>query len=224
MGNCCNNRSKEEENINEMKEGIIPNTETINKIEEEEKKDTQANPLKKSYNFNQNYYKQESMDSEFINTEQKITEEIFNLFNDIRNNPQNYLSEAQKYNLQNILSTAVNKSINENVKNLIKNPYFDLFFDKCVKESPESKEDILKNLEKENQLKNYEKKLYIVLGDGDKPGDCVWGLLKNCEKEGENILDKDMDYLVITIMALDDKKSIFCYFLFLTKINNSVKQ
>ena len=55
MGNCCNNRSKEEENINEMKEGIIPNTETINKIEEEEKKDTQANPLKKSYNFNQNY-------------------------------------------------------------------------------------------------------------------------------------------------------------------------
>ena len=163
------------------------------------------------------------MDSEFINTEQKITEEIFNLFNDIRNNPQNYLSEAQKYNLQNILSKAVNKSINENVKNLIKNPYFDLFFDKCVKESPESKEDILKNLEKENQLKNYEKKLYIVLGDGDRPGDCVWGLLKNCEKEGENILEKDMDYLVITIMALDDKKSIFCYFLFLTKINNSVK-
>ena len=226
MGNCCNNRAKEEEDENnEMKEGKLPNLENRENSDIDiDKNIKDNNPIKKSYNFSQNYYQQESMDSEFINADQKKSEEIFNFFNDLRNNPQNYLSDAKKHNLQNIISTAVNKSVSENIKNLIKNPYFDLFFDKCVKKSPESKEDILKNLEKENQLKNYEKKLYIVLGDGEKPGDCVWGLLKNCEKEGENILEKDIDYLVITTMALDDKKNILCYFLFLTQINKNIKQ
>ena len=227
MGNCCHSQAREEDN-NEMKEGKIPKNEDILNIEIDDNKidkENNNNEIKKSYNVSQNYYKnQDSMDSELLNSDQKKSEDIFNFFNDLRNNPQNYITEAQKYNLQNMISTAINKSINENIKNLIKNPFWELVLDKCVKKSPESKEDILNNLEKETQFKNYEKKLYIVLGDGEKPNDCIWGLLKNCEKEGENILEKDIDYLLITTMILEDKKNIFCYFLFLTQINKSIKQ
>ena len=136
-------------------------------------------------------------------------------------NPQNYLTEGQKHGLQKIISTAAEKAVEGNINNLIKNPYYDLLFDKCVKASPESKEEILKNIDKEDMsslnknfsFKNYEKNLYMILGDGKKQGDCVWNLLK----ENGNILWKDIDYLVITTMTLEDSNNIMCYFLFLSK-------
>ena len=56
----------------------------------------------------------------------------------------------------------------------------------------------------------------MIEGDSQKPEDCVWNLLKNSENEGD-ILWKDIDYLLITIMVLEDKKKFLCYFLFLTK-------
>ena len=226
MGNCCNNKSKEEDQNNEMKDGIFPKIEKIEVIDEErdetEKKENDTNVKKPLYNFSQNYNQQESMDSEFINADQKKSEEIFNFFNDLRSNPQNYLSEAQKHGLQKIISSAAEKAVEGNIKTLIKNNFFELYFDKCVKASPEPKEEILKKLEKEEKLKDYEKQLYMILGDGQKPGDCVWGLIKNSENEGE-ILWKDLDYLVITVMSLENTKNIMCYFLFLTKIKNNVK-
>ena len=226
MGNCCNNKSKEEDQNNEMKDGIFPKIEKIEVIDEErdetEKKENDTNVKKPLYNFSQNYNQQESMDSEFINADQKKSEEIFNFFNDLRSNPQNYLSEAQKHGLQKIISSAAEKAVEGNIKTLIKNNFFELYFDKCVKASPEPKEEILKKLENEEKLKDYEKQLYMILGDGQKPGDCVWGLIKNSENEGE-ILWKDLDYLVITVMSLENTKNIMCYFLFLTKIKNNVK-
>ena len=222
MGNCCNYKAKEEEDQNnEMKDGIIPKFETAgDEIDDEGKKDGEEkkdNNIKKPfYNFSQNYNQQESMDSDFINAEQKQSEDIFNFFCELRNNPQNHLSEAQKYGLQKIISTATEKAIEGDIKSLIRNSFFELYFDKCVKTSPQSKENILQSLEKEEKLKIYEKKLYMIEGDSQKPEDCVWNLLKNSENEGD-ILWKDIDYLLITIMVLEDKKKFLCYFLFLTK-------
>ena len=223
MGNCCHYKSKDgDDGNNEMKDGIIPKYDNIEEeIEEKDQEGKNENDkdLKKTlYNFSQNYYQQESMDSDFINSDQKRSEEIFNYFNDLRTNPQNYLSEAQKYGLQKAISTAAEKAVEGNIKTLIKNSFFDLYFDKCVKASPESEEEILKNLEKEEKLKDYEKKLYMVLGDGQKPGDCVWGLIKNSENNGE-VLWQDVDYLVITVMSLEEKNKIWSYFLFLSKKN-----
>ena len=75
--------------------GIFPKIEnTVEVDEKEEKKETENEnqnenlkekdkEVKKSlYNFSQNY-QQDSMDSEFITSEQKIGEEIFDFFNDI---------------------------------------------------------------------------------------------------------------------------------------------
>ena len=234
MGNCCSGHQNEVEGNKEMKDGIFPKLEnTEEEDEKEEKKENQnenqnenenlkekEKEIKKSlYNFSQNY-QQDSMDSDFITSEQKISEEIFNFFNDIRNNPQNYLSEGQKNGLQNIISIAAEKAVEGNIQNIISNPYFQLFFDNCVKSSPNSKEDILKSFEKEEKLKIYEKALYMILGDSKKPKDCVWSLLKNSENNGE-ILWKDIDYLLISTMFLEETKNFLCYFLFLYKEKNT---
>lgn len=234
MGNCCNSQPKENE---EMKDGIFPkidNTEEEDEKNEkkEEEKENQNEYVKETenvnekdkkkslYNFSQNYYQQDSMDSEFVTSEQKISEEMFNYFNDIRLNPQNYLSEGQKNGLQNIISTAAEKAVENTVQNLIRNPFYEMFFDNCVKSSPNSKDDILKSFEKEEKLKNHEKELYMILGEGKKPKECVWSLIKNSENNGE-ILWKDIDYLLISIMFLEETKNFLCYFLFLYKSTNA---
>ena len=208
---CCN---KEEDKSSEMRDGILPSLEKKEEIDEKEEENISDFRIS-SYNFNSKYYKLESMDTEFINSDQQKSEEIFEIFNNIRNNPQNYITEAQKYNLYQIISSAIERS--RNIKNLIKNPFFDLFFDKCVKASPKSKEDILKNIEKENLFKNYEKILYIMKGNKEKMSECVWNLLKNCANNGEDIIAKDIDYLVISTMTLEDRNKFLCYFLFLSR-------
>ena len=168
-----------------------------------------------SPNINQKYNKLGGLDTEFINLEQKRCEEIFDIFNNIRSNPQNYLTEAKKYNADKEISSAIDKK--ENIKNLIKNPFFDLFFDKCVKASPKSDKEIIKNIEKENLFKDYEKKLYIIEGNKEKMDECVWNLIKNCANDNEDILTKDIDHLVISTMTLEDGNKFLCYFLFLSK-------
>ena len=232
MGSCCNSHQKEIEENKEMKDGIFPKIENTEEEDEKEEKKENENQnendnlkenekeIKKTlYNFSQNYL-QDSMDSDFITSEQKISEEIFNFFVDIRNNPQNYLSEGQKNGLQNIISIAAEKAVEGNIQNIISNPFYQLFFDNCVKSSPNSKEDILKSFDREEKLKNHEKALYMILGNSKKPKDCVWSLLKNSENNGE-ILWKDIDYLLISTMFLEETKNFLCYFLFLYKEKNT---
>ena len=232
MGSCCNSHQKEIEENKEMKDGIFPKLENTEEEDEKEEKKENENQnendnlkenekeIKKTfYNFSQNYL-QDSMDSDFITSEQKISEEIFNFFVDIRNNPQNYLSEGQKNGLQNIISIAAEKAVEGNIQNIISNPFYQLFFDNCVKSSPNSKEDILKSFDREEKLKNHEKALYMILGNSKKPKDCVWSLLKNSENNGE-ILWKDIDYLLISTMFLEETKNFLCYFLFLYKEKNT---
>ena len=214
---CCKNSPKEEEATNEMRDGMIPSLD--NKDEEE---DENNNGLKiSSYNFNENYYNIESLNTEFINADQQKSEEIFDIFNNIRNNPQNYVIDSKNYNLYQVITSASEKS--KNIKNLIKNPFFDLFFDKCVKASPKSRKNILNNLEKEKLLNDYEKNIYIVEGNKEKTEECVWNLIKICANNGIEILEKDIDYLVISTMTLKEQNKFLCYFLFLSKMKDISK-
>ena len=233
MGSCCSSHQQEIEENKEMKDGIFPKLEnTVEEDEKEEKKETEKEnenmnnmnenkkEVKKSlYNFSQNY-QQDSMDSDFINSEQKISEEIYDYFNDIRNNPQNYLSEGQKNGLQNVISTAAEKAVEGNIQNILKNPHLEMVFDNCVKTNRDSKEEILKSFEKEEKVKNREKALYMILGNSNKPKDCVWSLLKTSENNGE-ILWKDIEYLLVSTMFLEETKNILCYFLFIFSAKNS---
>ena len=235
MGSCCSSHQQEIEENKEMKDGLIPKFEnTVEVDEKEEIKETEKEnenmknmksmkenkkEVKQSlYNFSQNY-QQDSMDSDFITSEQKISEEIYDYFNDIRNNPQNYLSEGQKNGIQNVISTAAEKAVEGNIQNILKNPHLEMVFDNCVKAHRDSKEEILKSFEKEEKVKNREKALYMILGNSNKPKDCVWSLLKTSENNGE-ILWKDIEYLLVSTMFLQETKNILCYFLFIFNAKN----
>ena len=214
---CCRNSPvTEESNLNEMRNGIIPNIDNL-----QEKNNNIDLKMSSSYNFVNKNNKKETIDSDYINSDQQKSEQIFLFFNNLRNNPLNYLSEAEKYNLSEIISTANEKSKKNNFTNLIKNPFYDLFFDKCVKTSPESEENILNNIEKENLFKNYEKKLYIIEGNTDNVEECIWQLIKKCYDNGDEILTKKIDYLVLTTITSDDNTKFFGYFLFLSTIKEN---
>ena len=217
IGICCRNSPvTEESNLNEMRNGIIPNIDNS-----QEKNNNIDLKMSSSYNFVNKNNKKETIDSDYINSDQQKSEQIFLFFNNLRNNPLNYLSEAEKYNLSEIISTANEKSKKNNFTNLIKNPFYDLFFDKCVKTSPESEENILNNIEKENLFKNYEKKLYIIEGNTDNVEECIWQLIKKCYDNGDEILTKKIDYLVLTTITSDDNTKFFGYFLFLSTIKEN---
>ena len=217
IGICCRNSPiTEESNLNEMRNGIIPNIDNL-----QEKNNNIDLKMSSSYNFVNKNNKKETIDSDYINSDQQKSEQIFLFFNNLRNNPLNYLSEAEKYNLSEIISTANEKSKKNNFTNLIKNPFYDLFFDKCVKTSPESEENILNNIEKENLFKNYEKKLYIIEGNTDNVEECIWQLIKKCYDNGDEILTKKIDYLVLTTITSDDNTKFFGYFLFLSTIKEN---
>ena len=217
IGICCRNSPvTEESNLNEMRNGIIPNIDNL-----QEKNNNIDLKMSSSYNFVNKNNKKETIDSDYINSDQQKSEQIFLFFNNLRNNPLNYLSEAEKYNLSEIISTANEKSKKNNFTNLIKNPFYDLFFDKCVKTSPESEENILNNIEKENLFKNYEKKLYIIEGNTDNVEECIWQLIKKCYDNGDEILTKKIDYLVLTTITSDDNIKFFGYFLFLSTIKEN---
>jgi len=217
IGICCRNSPvTEESNLNEMRNGIIPNIDNL-----QEKNNNIDLKMSSSYNFVNKNNKKETIDSDYINSDQQKSEQIFLFFNNLRNNPLNYLSEAEKYNLSEIISKANEKSKKNNFTNLIKNPFYDLFFDKCVKTSPESEENILNNIEKENLFKNYEKKLYIIEGNTDNVEECIWQLIKKCYDNGDEILTKKIDYLVLTTITSDDNTKFFGYFLFLSTIKEN---
>jgi len=217
IGICCRNSPvTEESNFNEMRNGIIPNIDNL-----QEKNNNIDLKMSSSYNFVNKNNKKETIDSDYINSDQQKSEQIFLFFNNLRNNPLNYLSEAEKYNLSEIISKANEKSKKNNFTNLIKNPFYDLFFDKCVKTSPESEENILNNIEKENLFKNYEKKLYIIEGNTDNVEECIWQLIKKCYDNGDEILTKKIDYLVLTTITSDDNTKFFGYFLFLSTIKEN---
>ena len=129
--------------------------------------------------------------------------------------------DSKNYNLYQIISSAAEKS--KFIKNLIKNPFFDLFFDKCVKASPKSRKNILNNIEKEKLFNDYEKNIYIVEGNKEKTEECVWNLIKICANNGIEILEKDIDYLVISTMTLKEQNKFLCYFLFLSKMKDISK-
>ena len=211
---CCNGH----EQTSEMIDGNLPE-ENLNGQNNENEDAFQNNDLENKdnfYNFIQN-----TEESECITSDQKRNEEIFDYFNDLRKNPQNYLDEAEKYNLKDMILSVRDRLYSENINNLIKNPFFNLYLDCCVKKTPYSKEDILNNLENHGQLKIYKKSLYFVEAPIERPYESVWNLLtENKDKALDEILFKKIDYFIVSTIFIPDKKIIIAYFLFLKKSFN----
>ena len=158
----------------------------------------------------------ETVDSEYLNLIQERNNDIFDFFIDLRSNPNDYIEESKNYDLDDIISEAYNNKLYENKLLLIQNVFFNLFLDTCIKKFPDSRDNILFELEKYEQLKDYEKNIYIVKASFENPKDFVWYLLKeNKENALNEILYKNHDVLVVSSDTISDE--IIVYFLFLKK-------
>ena len=200
----CSNCLRKD-NQTEMKNGHLP--------EEDINTDEKTNENNKLVNNNIN------INTDFLTSNQMRNEEIFNYFNKIRDTPDNFSEEAKNYDLNKIITLAIKRKSEDNINKLIQNHFINLFLDTFVQKSPNSRDEIFKNLEESIQLKNYEKFLYFSEGPIEKPNECVWNLLKeNKEKAIDEILYKKIDYLIISTIVLPGTKKINAYFLLLKKI------
>ena len=199
---CCKTRDTN----TEMFEGNLPN-------------------LENSYNSNfkfvlqggkTNILNNETLNSENNNKNQNINDELFDYFNDIRSFPHKYIDEAKRHDLQDIILSAIDYRISTNYINLIKNPFFNLFLDTYVQKTPSSKEDILKNINKNKQLKIYKKILFQTKAPIEDPKQSIWNLLKeNKDIALDYILLRKTEYFIISTNNLKDNKTLLVYFLFL---------
>ena len=193
--NCFNLKNHSDINV-EMLNGILPIT------------DKRKNLDNKELNDNNNV----------SNVEENRNDEIYDFFNDLRANPQNYLNQAQKYDLYDIIAAAKEHVNENNIDKLIKTSFMSLRFDEFVHKTPFSKSNILKNIENDIIIQKYIKKLYIVESSSDNPIECVWNLLKENRNIALNeILYNNPDYFVISTYYLKDENKIRAYFLFLKK-------
>ena len=187
------------------------NKETNIEMKNEKEKESSINNIEQ---VNNNV--KETLDSEYLNLIQERNNDIFDFFIDLRSNPNDYIEESKNYDLNDIISEAYNNKLYENKLLLIQNVFFNLFLDTCIKKFPDSKDNILIELEKYEQLKDYEKNLYIVKASFENPKDFVWYLLKeNKENALNEILYKNHDVLVVSSDTIFDE--IIVYFLFLKK-------
>ena len=185
----------------EVNDGVLP--------------DSVLKDLEKHNNINYKNNQQKSIQSEGITKDQERNDKIFDFFNDLRNYPQKYIEESRKYGLSNIISSSLNRSVSD-FNNLIKNNYFNLFFDTIVRKTPYSKKDILENIEKYEKIKHYNKYLYSSKANIENVNECVWNLLKDNKKIAlDEILYKKCDYLIISSFIHSDNKTIITYFLFI---------
>ena len=187
--------------------------------------------LENGYNSNIKFFvqreKTNTLNNEIFNSEnnninQKINDQLFDYFNDLRSFPNKYIDEAKKYDLQDIILSAIDVRNSKIYINLIKNSFFNLFLDTYVQKTPFSKETILKNINKNKQLKSYRKMLYQTEAPKDNPCQSIWNLLKENKDEALNfILLKNIDYFIVSTYSLMEKETLLIYFLFLdNKTNN----
>ena len=205
--NCFNLKNHSDVNV-EMLNGILPITDKRKNIVNKEMNE-------KTDEFDILF---DDDNNNISNDEEYRNDEIYDFFNDLRANPQNYLNQAQKYGLYDIISEAKDKVNENNVDKLIKTSFMSIRFDEFVKRSPFSKSKILKNIDNDVIIQKYIKKLYIVESSSDNPIECVWNLIKENKDIALNeILYNNPDYFVISTFYLKDENKIRAYFLFLKK-------
>lgn len=159
-----------------------------------------------------------SNDSSIISDNQNLYEIIFEYFNKIRTQPQNFEKKSEEHGVSDIIQKVINDSNPRN--NLIINSFYNLLLSSFLNNITNDGEDnsiILEGMKKEERLKNFNKKIFDEDGDINEPNEVVWKLIKNNKDIAyENFFSNDIEYLVISCQMIDNKK-FKCYFLFLSK-------
>ena len=150
------------------------------------------------------------------------SDKIFDLFNDIRIYPINHKSEAENYNVKDLIEKAEKNPLKPNF--LIKNESFYYQLREIllsISTTPMSDEEVKDIILNDNFFKTFdEQKIYCVKCKIENEEESVWTLLKENEDIAlNNILLKYIDYCIICAMPIINSYDMKVYFLFLSNQN-----
>ena len=102
------------------------------------------------------------------------------------------------------------------------NGYFNLLLSSYINDNTddgENNEILLKSMEEEEKIKNYNKQLFVSEAEIDNPNEPVWSLIENNKDiANEAFFSNQIEYLVISCLKKENDSQTFkCYFLLLTK-------
>lgn len=221
MGCSCNCDGKNNDKINEIIydiNDIQPKIITLNEEELITEKDLR---LRANRLFIDKKEKNTDSNSSILVSNQERNDILFDIFNEIRTNPIIYEMEAKSYGVLDIIQKY--EKLCDCQNSLIKNVYYNLLLEAYTTsnfEGCKTNEELIKIIEQEKQIKNFDKKLYITQSSIDKPEGAVWKLLaENKETAIEEILLCKIDYLIISTTHVNETKNFNAYFLFLKRKN-----
>ena len=152
------------------------------------------------------------------------SESIFNLLNQIRMNPIEYIQEGKTYGVDSTLIKASQSGKTPSMLFQDEPYYFELreVLMCCYNETPKCEEDINNDINAINAFKKYNIDIYTKRVNLNRHYDSVWMLLQEA-KAYENILTKKIDYCVVCAMPLKDSNEMKVYFVMLeSKLRDSV--
>jgi len=162
--------------------------------------------------------KNPNVEDEVYNINSQLSKKIFDFYNEVRLNPENFIDQADEYGLSDLLRK-YNK-LNDRPFSLIEKDFYlytlcEILLSIYQTKRPEEdiKNDVLNNL----QFKEKNKKLYYVKCEIEKYENAVWNLLKENENNAiEELLINKNDYCVIAAIPILNSYEMYVYFLFLS--------
>ena len=146
------------------------------------------------------------------------TESIFDYFVELRTNPEDYEKDAEEHQLSELLQKVQNS---ENAcRTIILNSFLNLLFNSYIAtySGDDNNDKLIKVLEKEEKLKDYNQKLFSVEADISKPNEVIWKLIEdNKDIAYETFFFNDIEYLLVSCVQIPESKNYRSYFLFLEK-------
>ena len=156
-------------------------------------------------------------DRDLLSINQQRADTIFEYFNQIKINPQNFLEKAKEYELIEVF----NKYIDSKERTLfIKDRFYNSLLESYVHRTPQSDKEIEKGIYNEINVNKYDKQFYIVNCTIQDPNESVWYLLKQIKNEAlKRILMPNNSYLILYVFPIENTLNVKVYFLFLI-LNN----
>lgn len=160
----------------------------------------------------------ETVNSILLTQNLERTDSLFDLFSNIRTSPKTFEDKAKQYEVFDILVEYMKEY--ENPIALIKNPFYNLLLENSINNYMNSSgiEGLTQEIEKAEQIKEFDKKLYVINAPLNNPEEAIWGLIKNNRDNAvKEILSKKIDYLIISTYPIKNTENFKAFFLFLNK-------
>ena len=160
----------------------------------------------------------DNIEDEIFDLNEEKSEKIFQFFNDIRLNPENYINQSNDENISDLLKKADKYPYKPNA--LIKNSGF--FYQLRegllnIYSTPKGDESLIDEIEN-LCFKDFDiRKRYMVECPIDEEEEAIWNLLKKYENVAlDELLTNNVSYCVICALPIKDSYNMKVYFLMLS--------